>query len=304
MSRIAALDLGTNSTRFLCLDDTCERIKPSTILDRETEITRIGSEVDRRGLITEKARSRVLSTVESFNRRVNSLGGEWIGGLATSACRRAQPESVEELFREIESMSGVRPRVIDGKREACLTYIGVRESLDQSHGTIMDIGGGSTEWITFDSSGLLSSESLPVGIVTLKERCGSPQRYTEESLECLENEIESDFNPTATGRNNLVTVGGTGTTLAALDLELNQYRPEQVHNHTLTRREVRTLLEHLQKQSFDDLSDHPLIRPGREDVLVPGVKILETGLEVSGSDYTRISDLGILAGFLAEYIRQ
>jgi exopolyphosphatase/guanosine-5'-triphosphate,3'-diphosphate pyrophosphatase len=302
MSRLAALDLGTNSTRFLCVDDDESILRPSSVVARGTDITRLGEGVDSDGELSDAAMDRVVSTVGRFDEAVSNRSANWIGGLATSACRRASRDSVRKLFDRIESVIGIRPEVIDGSREAELTYQGIIFSLDVSAGTIVDIGGGSTEWITFNQKGLSSVDSLGIGVVTLNERCVTGNSYSPESETCMEDEIETVFGTETTGLEPLVSVGGTGTTLASMELDLTEYRPEPVHGYQLDREAVDRQLKEMLGKSFEQLSEHPMIQSGREDVILPGIKILQAGMETVGASRTIVSDFGILAGLIRESI--
>lgn len=302
MSGVAALDLGTNSTRFLAVGKDAEAITPADIIDRDTRVTRLGEGVDAEGVIRASAKRRVLEAVEDYDRRLTPREIEWVGGVATSACRRASGESREDLFEALRNRTGVRPELIDGKREAVLTYKGVRASLDVTSGTVLDIGGGSTEWISFDSFGLQSVESLPIGVVTLKERCVESDRYTEESLKCLDREVRQHFRPEGDGISPLIVVGGTGTTLGALEGALEEYRPEVVHGHRLSEATIERHVEAMSKRTFEDLSREPMIQPGREDVIVPGIKILQAGLDAAEAEGVTVSDLGVLTGYLSERV--
>jgi exopolyphosphatase/guanosine-5'-triphosphate,3'-diphosphate pyrophosphatase len=302
MSRLAALDLGTNSSRFLCVDSGVDRIRPDTIQGRDTRITRLGEGVDDSGVIAESAVNRVLKAVRDFDRTVEALGGTWVGGIGTSACRRASDSSVEELFEELGSLLGVRPEIIDGRREAELTHQGVRASLPPNEGTIVDIGGGSTEWIPFDDEGLISARSFNVGVVTLNERCVDPERYTREAVDCMDDEIEERLPENLTGPTPLITVGGTGTTLSPMMMKLDQYDPARVHGSRIQRDDVAEFRRTMRDRTFEELGQEPMIQPGREDVILPGVLILDAALEVLEGRETVVSDLGVLTGYLSEWI--
>lgn len=303
MSRFAALDLGTNSTRFLCLESEDDGIQPETIVARNTRITRLGEGVDSNGKIQDGAIERVLEAVRAYDETVRDAEGSWIGGIATSACRRASDQSVESLFEQLEAAIGIRPEVIDGEREAVLTYEGVRASLPVEEGTIVDIGGGSTEWIPFDETGLRSARSFNMGVVTLNERCLEGDRYTQEAVGCMEGEIRRRWPEDLQGPSPLVTVGGTGTTLASMKQNLDEYDPERVHGRRLNRGEIRDFRRDMSARTFEELSEHPMIQAGREDVILPGVLILEAALKKVEGLETIVSDLGVLTGYLSEWIR-
>lgn len=304
MNPIAALDLGTNSTRFFCVNRDVTSIEPSNLLARGMEITRLGEGVDENGVIGKHAMDRVIDVVHRFNRKIQDLDGEWVGCLATSACRRANEESTKKLFQKIHETIGVEPQIIDGSKEAKLTYFGIRCSLDVQTGTIIDIGGGSTEWISFDGGDLKFTESLPLGVVTLNERCVKNDSYTEEAYACMDREIRQLFQPEFIGSGQLISVGGTGTTLASMMLDLDQYRPDQVHGYHLDKESIRNTLDEMLNKSFEVIARNPMVQSGREDVIVPGIKILESARSKLEAERVTVSDMGILAGFLSEYLQQ
>ncbi len=303
MSRVAALDLGTNSTRFLCVESKEGEIHPDTIIARDTRITRLGEGVESNGKIRNRSVERVVDAVRLFDQQVLEAGGSWVGGIATSACRRASDQSVRSLFDRLESILGIRAEIIDGEREAELTYKGVRASLPVEEGTIMDIGGGSTEWITFDETGRRLVRSFNVGVVTLNEYCVPSDQYTKKSVRCMGEEIDRRFPEIVQGSTPLVTVGGTGTTLASMKLGLDNYDPAKVHGNRLSREVVADFRCDLSTRTFEQLGQRPMIQSGREDVILPGVIILEEAIDRLKGQETVVSDLGVLTGYLSEWIQ-
>lgn len=299
----AVLDLGTNSTRMLCVESPGPRMDPDSIRAHETIITRLGEGVDEHGRIDPDARDRVLGAVRRFQERLDELGGHWVGGLATSACRRASGESVGDLLESVRQITGFTPRVVSGEREAELTYRGVRASLEGFRsGVVLDIGGGSSEWICSSGPDEFEVESLPIGVVTLFERCGRGDRWGNESEECVAGQLEKTFHPRHPGSGPLVVVGGTGTTLAALRLDLREYDPRRVHGYTLREEDVRALLDSLRDRPYAELAEVPVIQEGREEVILPGVHILLHAMEYRGVHEVRVSEFGVLAGLLGEEV--
>ncbi|MFB6345283.1 MAG: hypothetical protein ABEK50_05865 [bacterium] len=297
---LAALDLGTNSTRFICVEES-DTVHPETVKARGMQVTRLGEGVDDSGEITPRARDRVLDCVRGFDREVNQQDGQWVGAVATSACRRASDSSVQDLFDRIESVTSVRPELISGEREAELIYKGVTSSLPgKSNGQIVDIGGGSTEWITFNSGTLESTESLEIGVVTLYERCSSETRCTPENSDCMEDVLGETLIPRNTNNGPLLCVGGTGTTLASVHLQLETYDPGRVHGTALTRSTINQLYQKFLGEPFETIAREPMVQSGREEVLVPGILILLRSMKLTSSTEVTVSDMGILAGLISE----
>lgn len=273
---------------------------PSDVIDRQAVITRMGEDVDETGRIGADARRRVLETVRAFDDRVRAAEATWTAAVATSACRRAETASVTPLLDEVEAIIGVRPEVLTGDREADYTERGVRRVFpDLSRGRIVDIGGGSTEWMTFEPTGEGWRTSLGIGVVTLLERCVDGAAWSAGATRCVERQLDRVFPPEDPGSGELVGVGGTPTTLSALKHELDPYDPTVVHGDRLTRAELSTLRRRLEALSFREMKELAAIQPGREDVLIPGLLILQRCLRCASADAVRVSDFGILAGCLA-----
>lgn len=297
---LAALDLGTNSTRFICVE-AGERIQPASVLSRGMTVTRLGEGVDGTGEISDDAIGRVLATVRQFDRDVAETGGRWAGAVATSACRRASESSVNKLFEGIQDITGIRPELISGNREAELIYRGIRASLDTlESGQIMDIGGGSTEWITFGDGELESVESLEVGVVTLFERCVEGSACSDSEVECMNDVLEDVLIPRNTSSGPLVCVGGTGTTLSSLRMNLSEYDPVNVHGSRLTLDDIDGLYRNFLGKPFQEIGRDPMVQSGREEVLVPGILILKSGMRKASVREVLVSDMGILAGVISE----
>lgn len=301
MSIIAALDLGTNSTRFVCVDSTANHVAPETIHARNTTITRLGEGITADNPIKPRAAKRVCEAVYSYQNEVEKLDGQWISAVATSACRRATSDSVSTLFDDIEMITGIRPEIIDGEREAELTFKGVTNSLNMSgSGRIIDIGGGSTEWINFSDNRLNFSTSIPVGVVTLREKCVDSDSWTPKIEECVSTVLRKKFRPNDVGHGPLFVVGGTGTTVSSYFLDLDSYDPGTIHGQVMTATQLDAVYTDMKSKSFQDLSTHPMIQSGREDVILPGIEILKRSLEITSINNFQVSDLGILAGALSE----
>jgi exopolyphosphatase/guanosine-5'-triphosphate,3'-diphosphate pyrophosphatase len=168
VTRVAAVDLGTNSTRLLVADVADGRVEE---VDRRLRITGLGEGVDRRRVLLPTAIARVRNCLVDYRRTAESLGAERILAVGTSAFRDA--ENGEAFLGEIEWSYGFATRLLDGDEEAVLTFRGVAAGRDVADGTlVVDIGGGSTELILGGPDGVEFHRSLDVGCVRLTERYG------------------------------------------------------------------------------------------------------------------------------------
>ena len=297
--RVAAVDLGTNSTRLLVADvggGTLEEVA------RVTKITRLGEGVDERKRLLPVPIARVRNVLTDFRREAEQLGAERTLAVATSAVRDA--ENGEAFLGEIEWSYGFKTRLLTGDQEAQLTFRGVSLGRDVAADTlVIDIGGGSTELVVGGPDGLRFHDSLDLGCVRLTERFLHSDPPTGEELgACAEavrallaQRVPGDVRPeTAIG------VAGTITSLAALDLQLAEYDAEQVHGHRLSREGVHAQLDRLASVPLAERREIPALDPDRAPVIVAGAVILREALEHFGLEGLEVSEHDILDGAALE----
>jgi len=297
--RVAAVDLGTNSTRLLVTDVVDGRLDEVV---RRLEITRLGEGVDERKRLLPSPIARVRNVLTDFRREAEQLGVERTLAIATSAVRDA--ENGEAFLGEVEWSYGFQTRLLSGEEEAQLTFRGVSLGRELAEETVViDIGGGSTELVVGGSDGVGFHESLDLGCVRLTERFLHSDPPTDEELAAcaaavrglLAERVASNVRPkTAIG------VAGTITSLAALDLGLAEYDPDQVHGHVLSSESVVTLLERLAALPVAERREIPALDPGRAPVIVAGAVILREALAHFGLDCLEASERDILDGAALE----
>ena len=293
----ASLDLGTNSTRFLLVRSPDCGFSRERILERDSVVTRLGEAVETSGRLSDSAMQRVIEQVEDYDLRVRQQGGRWVDAIATHACRKAP--NGDRFLRRLQEILSISPRVVSGSQEARLIYHGVRASVSGHEiGRVMDIGGGSTEWIRKHENEI-DYHSFPIGVVTLTELFLRGNHWEPEMIKKARNRIRSHL-PNRRGEGDLVVVGGTGTTLAAMKLELDQYDSAAVHGQQLTLSEIERLRNTVLDRPVNQLVEHPMIQPGREDVMMAGVLILEEFARFSTANHVIVSDFGPLAGTFEE----
>ena len=226
MTRVAAVDLGTNSTRLLVADVEDGQVQD---VERRLEITRLGEGVDSRHELLPHAIARVRNVLGDYRRAVEKLGAERTLAFATSAVRDA--ENGEAFLGEIEWSYGFETRLLSGHEEALLTFRGVASGRDVEAGTIVvDVGGGSTELILGGPEGVSFHESYDLGCVRLTERFpGDPGGAADYGRSTFQEGVPSSVRP-----RHAIGVAGTITQLATLDLELEREEPEVVHGHVLS----------------------------------------------------------------------
>jgi exopolyphosphatase/guanosine-5'-triphosphate,3'-diphosphate pyrophosphatase len=281
--RVAAVDLGTNSTRLLVADVENGRVEE---VERRLQITRLGEGVDRRRLLLPTAIARVRNCLVEYRRAAERLGAERILAVATSAVRDA--ENGAALLGEIEWSYGFSTRLLEGDEEALLTFRGVAAGREVAEGTlVVDIGGGSTELILGGAQGVEFHASLEIGCVRLTERFGDDIGSCAAHVGSVLPELDIG---------QAIGVAGTVTALAALDLGLVDYDPQQVHGHRLSRDGVVRQLERLAALPIEERRRVPGLEPERAPVIVAGAVILREVLDRYRLEEIEASERDLLDG--------
>jgi len=297
LSRVAAIDCGTNSIRLLIADVTGGNFKE---VFRTMEIVRLGQGVDQNKSFHPDAIARTLSAVEKFAQLIASKGVEKISFCATSATRDA---SNRELFTNgVKKILGVEVEVIPGEQEAALSFIGATKELSQSDGPflVVDIGGGSTEFV-FGSEKVEFAKSVNIGCVRMSERHLNLQPPTMAQI--AEAIIDIDLAITQAAKvvpisqaKSLVAVAGTATTVAAAALKLAEYDRYLIHLSRISAPSVHQVAAMFQSMNKDQIAALGYMHPGRVDVITAGALVLSRIMAATGASEFIASESDILDG--------
>lgn len=295
--RYAAVDIGTNTVLLLLAEQSEDGTL--TILRDEHGIARLGEGVDEHRNISTAAIERAQHILTSYRQFCSDYEVTAVDAVATSAVRDAGNR--EEVLRALSEALGSPVRVISGEEEARLSFLG---SADKDHlCTVIDIGGGSTEYITGHNGDIYQRTSLDIGAVRLTERWFSALPPAREDVEKARADIRQHVQALQKiDRGELIGVGGTFTTLAAMDLQLDTFDAAIVHGHALTLDAVSRMTEYLVTSSLDTLLNNPAIHPKRADILPMGALILEESLKFLGSGQCTASTRGLRYGVLVNML--
>jgi exopolyphosphatase / guanosine-5'-triphosphate,3'-diphosphate pyrophosphatase len=291
--RVAAIDQGTNTTRLLVAD--IEDGEVEEVLKR-VEITRLGEDVDRRRRLLPVAIARVRNVLSDYRREAERLGAERVLLVATSAVRDA--ENGEAFLGEVEWSYGFVTRLLSGEEEAELTFRGAAEGRLGST-LVIDPGGGSTEFVVGEEGHIRSRTSVDVGSVRLTERFIHSDPPSQDELEATADYVRSQL-PPRPNVDNAIGVAGTITTLAALDMGLDEPEGLGTHGHRLTRDAVRTQRERLAALPLDERRRLPGLHPERAPVIVAGAVLMEEIFAEFELDELEVSERDILHGAALE----
>lgn len=296
--RVAAIDVGTNSTRLLVAEDRAGGFRP---IDRRMVITRLGQGVDRARLLSAEGLDRTLRTIAEYSAICGELGVERLHVTGTSAVRDARNR--EEFFEGVRKLTGTEPVMLSGEEEARATFRGTLSDLNEP-GSVMvvDIGGGSTELI-FGRGEPERLVSLDIGCVRLFEKYLESDPPSSDELEALRAEVIAQLDAARTeldvpAGSRLIGVAGTVTQLATLKAGSSVYDPDVTHHSVLSHGDVRSLARRLESLTFSQRKRVKGLEPGRADVIVAGTEILLGVMEAFDLPEVLVSERDILDGLV------
>jgi exopolyphosphatase/guanosine-5'-triphosphate,3'-diphosphate pyrophosphatase len=296
--RVAAMDVGTNSTRLLVAE-----VRPGGFrtLEKRTIVTRLGQNVDKTRSLRQDALKRTLSVVADYAAVCGEYGVEKMIVSGTSAVRDA--ENREEFFSGVRSLTGVDPVMLTGEEEARTTFAGAVSDLEPTRPVLLiDIGGGSTELI-YGKDDPEALVSIDIGVVRLLEKHLHSDPPAAPELEALREEVDEEISQFKVDAEvdadaRMIGVAGTVTQLAAVKVGLEVYDPDIIHHMVLTHGDVRMLARRLASLPLDGRRRVKGIDPNRADVIVPGAEILLGAMEVFDLAELTVSEKDILDGLV------
>ena len=297
---VAAVDCGTNSTRLLVAGSSGDAEA------REMRITRLGEGVDATRRLRPEAMERTFAALREFRSIMDAHHVVRARLVATSAVRDA--ENGDAFLRSASEIIGVPAELLSGQEEGRLSYAGATAGLPAGDGgvVVVDIGGGSTEIVT-QADGEVRSVSLDIGCVRLTERFlrGDPPSADEvvDAVGAIDHELERAVQvipelARADPTTRLVGLAGTVSTLASLELGLEDYDRDRIHGAVLTREAVAHWCEVLGRDTVAERARRPAIPDGRQDVIFGGALVLNEVLRRFGLPECIVSESDILDGLV------
>jgi exopolyphosphatase/guanosine-5'-triphosphate,3'-diphosphate pyrophosphatase len=297
--RVAAIDVGTNSTRLLVAEERPGGFRP---IDRRMKITRLGQGVDSTGRLSREALRRTLMTVADYIAACGEYGVGVVRVTGTSAVRDARNR--DEFFDGVTQLTGRAPELLSGEQEARATFLGTASDLAGGPKLVVDIGGGSTELIVGDGEPE-RLVSLDIGCVRMFEKHLFSDPPSADELESMRAEIRSELEGAksevdVSAGAQLIGVAGTVTQLATLKAGVPVYDPDVTHHAVMSHGDVRLLARRLESLPYDQRSRIKGLDPGRVDVIVAGAEILLAVMEVFDFAEVLVSERDILDGLVIQ----
>lgn len=307
MTRVAAIDCGTNSIRLL-VADADPATGELTELDRRMEIVRLGQGVDRTGRLAPDALERTFAACRRYADVIKAHGAEKLRFVATSASRDA--ENRDEFVRGVLDILGVEPEVISGDQEAEFSFEGATKELaGRDHLAkpylVVDIGGGSTEFVVGDDQ-VLAARSVDIGCVRMTERHLVRDGVVTDpptlgQITAIRADIDAaldlaEESVPLTEAATLVGLAGTVTTVAAIALGLQEYDSEAIHHSRISFEQVQEITGRLVTSTHAERAAIPAMHPGRVDVITSGALVLLAVMKRTGASEVVVSEHDILDG--------
>lgn len=300
MTRVAAIDCGTNSIRLLVADLEAATGTQHDVA-RRMEIVRLGQGVDRTGQLAPEALARTFDALRRYVALLSGLGVQSVRMVATSATRDASNR--DEFTDGVAGILGTRPEVIAGDEEAVLSFLGATRGLPPSVSSpylVADIGGGSTE-IVLGSSSVTAARSIDVGCVRLTERWFTDDPPTASQISGARADISAALDLAARDvplerAGSLIGLAGSVTTVAGIYLDLLEYDAEKIHHTRIPAAAVREISDRLLKVDHDERAAIPVMHPGRADVIAAGALVLRCLVDRAAVEDVVVSEHDILDG--------
>ena len=290
--KVAAVDIGTNSMRLLMVHLVGDA---PVEIGRYERVTALGRGVDATGELNQEAVDRTLLALSEFGARMRDAGVDRKRAVATSASRDARNR--EKFFDQAELALGIRPELISGDEEAGFAFAGATGSTDRpGPHLVVDIGGGSTEFVTVDGG-----RSFDIGSVRLTDRVLKERPSPSEQIGAARAMVAEMFLPVTPFLGSVIGVAGTWTSLARIKHE--QGNGSGTDLSELSREDIRGLVERLASLTVEQTAALPGLDPARAPVILAGAVVAEGAAAAVSADKVTVSEHDLLDGVVTALLR-
>jgi len=295
--RVASIDIGTNT--ILLLISEVKRGKIHPLFEMET-VVRLGEGVQKNKMLLKEAMERGLQTLAQYLKRCQAMEVQKIFAAGTNALRESK--NSEDFLKGAKDKLNLSIEVISGEEEAQLSFLAVANDLKEVKKPVLvvDVGGGSTEFILGKGDQISHWISLPLGSVRFTEEflCSDP--IQEEEWEKMERKIQGHLVniPHSKEPPSMVAVGGTATTLASVEMGLEEFIAEKIHHFILKKGELGKQLLRYRSKTIEERKKIPGLPVARADVILAGGTILYLAMEELKCSSVLISCHGVRYGLL------
>jgi len=304
LRKVAAVDIGTNTIRLLVVSGNKQNWE---ILHQAMNTSRLGQGMrseNGSAMLQREAMDRSLDVVVDYAKQAQAMQVDDIRLVATSAVREA--ENGREFTSEVFQKTGIQTEVVSGEKEAELSLKGVGMTVDDREGIlVLDIGGGSTEFILSKSGKISKAKSIPVGAVVMTEKYLHSDQPQSSELNAMRAFIQKKLEPIFKEFGNavpLVGTAGTITTIGAVYLEMERYDYQKINGLTLHRKYIKSILKRFTSVPLIERRNIVGLEPKRADIITAGTEILMMVINVFSYTNMLVSDFGLREGIIAEML--
>ncbi len=293
--RLAAIDIGSYSVRLTVAELEGDGIR---IVFEKGRITSLGSGVKEEGRLREDRIEETLEVLEEYKKDIERLGVQRVLAVATEAIRRAS--NSKEFLRLVKERTGMEVKVIAPSEEGGLAFLGASYALKpRGKVLVVDQGGGSTEFVFGEDLRVEEVTSLPLGIVNLTESFFRHDPPLKEEVKALMDFLEEHIRPLKRDVDEIIGLGGTITTVVALEYEVFPYNPEEVQGKEISLEALKRWFKELSKIPSKERSKlYRQIEDRRAEVILAGIGMFVKILEVFEKKSLRVSDWGVKQGLI------
>ena len=303
--KIGTIDIGTNSMRLLIADYNNGKIENRK---KYVNTTRIGQGVDKEGYISEEALQRNINALEEFANICKVEECQAIYCMGTSALRDSKNGNV--FVDRAKQKTNINVEIISGNEESNLGFMGVLEGLDTDEQIlVIDIGGGSTEFIVGDIEGIKFAKSENVGALRMTEKFLAKDPIDTNEFSSMSKFIYGEIKDTidyikSKQIKKIVGIGGTITSLSAMNQELEVYSMEKIHNSEVSIKNIKDILQNLKQMTLNDKKTLKGLQPKRADIITAGVEILNIIMENLEIEKIIVSEYDNLEGLMCHKVKK
>ncbi|MBQ4444146.1 MAG: Ppx/GppA family phosphatase [Clostridia bacterium] len=302
VEKIAIIDLGSNTARLVLVNVYEGGF--FVVFDELKETVRLGQDMDIDGFLRPSRIEQTKKTLLMFRRFCDSNGIEKILAYATAAVRRAKNQ--KSFLEEVSVTCGIKLKVLTSEEEGLYTYTGVINSMDIPKGIIMDMGGGSTQFVYYNRRNILAQTTLPFGTVTLtdlfkgsglkpEEKAEKIEEFVRESLEDVEwlNNVDPEV--------RFIGVGGSFRNLGKISRKLKRYPLEKAHNYVLDGEEFERVYDTIKVLPIDRTMKIKGLSSGRADIFPSALSVMKAVMDCAGFKSITVSGCGLREGAMFRY---
>ena len=303
--KIGTIDIGTNSMRLLIADYNNSKIENRK---KYVNTTRIGQGVDKEGYISEEALQRNINALEEFANICKVEECQAIYCMGTSALRDSKNGNI--FVDRAKQKTNINVEIISGNEESNLGFMGVLEGLDTDEQIlVIDIGGGSTEFIVGDIEGIKFAKSENVGALRMTEKFLAKDPIDTNEFSNMSKFIYGEIKDTidyikSKQIKKIVGIGGTITSLSAMNQELEVYSMEKIHNSEVSIKNIKDILQNLKQMTLNDKKTLKGLQPKRADIITAGVEILNIIMENLEIEKIIVSEYDNLEGLMCHKVKK